>query len=177
MLNHMSKLKKKNCILMLLTFFWIIFSFALFYYLINQGGSYYFSKSFIKYLIFFQPISTLGLAYVFTGGRLLETKNKIKPIIASTAILIVFAFTMMQWMSTINNYGQYGTYIKNAHEFGATFLLNYDGDTNFEKETIAREGYKYKYYITFQKIWIFDFTILASTFLLLYSLNNKEKNT
>lgn len=170
----MFKLKTiKNWILMFLVFIWVAFSFRLFYYLTNSGY-HFFTESFIQYIIFFQPVSTLGLAYIFTGGRLSEIKNKIKPVIASTAILIVLAFTMMQWTSTINNYGQYGTYIKGTHEFGETFLVKYGGDTNFEKETIMRENYKYKYYITFQKIWIFDFIILAGTFLLLYSLDKKE---
>lgn len=166
----------KKYLLIFFSFFWLVLSFVSPYYLIvyRSTGWLSFSDSFVKYLIFFQPISTLAIAYILTGGKLSGVKNKIKPIVASTVILVVFAFTMMQWVNLTTNYGQYGAYVKSA-EKSLIFFIGSEGDTGFERETIFREAFKHKYEIAFAKIFIFDSLMLASTLLLLYSMNNKEK--
>lgn len=157
---------------------WLFFSFALPYYLITNQymGWTSFSYSFSKYLIFLQPISTLGIAYILTKGELSKIKNKIRPLLAITVILIVFAFTMIRWTTITTTYCHYGTYCKKAVEPYSQFIIPYDrGGTDFERATLYREALKNKYDIMFKQIWIFGFIMFTGTFLLLYALEKKDE--
>lgn len=169
----------KKTILKILFFLWLPLSFILIYYLVTDSYFWswrYFSRAFLYYLIFFQPISTLGIAYILTKGKLSQTKSKIRPIFAVSVILIVFAFTMLQWAITTTDYCQYGSYCKRAGDYENHFLIPYGADTNYEKATLYREAHKNVYDLVFKKIWTFGLFMFVSTFLLLYSLKNKGED-
>lgn len=158
---------------------WLILSFILSYYLTVNGCLpkwMFFSSAFLSYLIYFQSISIIGLIYILTNGKFSETKKHIRTIIIATAILTVFAFTLIRWTTLTTNYGQYGHNVKYAAILQDSFFINYGGDTNFEKETIYREAVRFKYDVAFQQIWIFGFFIFTSVMLILMVIDKKEYN-
>ena len=169
----------KRSIIISLYILWLILSFFLPYYLIASEASsskwMFFSSAFLSYLIYFQSISIIGLIYILTNGKFTETKKHIRTIIIATAILTVFAFTFIRWTTLTTTYGQYGHYVKIA-PIESTFYFEYNGDTNFEKETIYREAVKFKYDVAFRQIWIFGFLVFISTILMLMVIDKKEYN-
>ena len=177
MILSLSRNRKKH-ILYSLYILWLILSFALPYYLITNGSLSYswvfFSSAFLSYLVYFQSISIIGLIYILTNGKFSETKKHIRTIIIATAILTVFAFTLIRWTTLTTNYGQYGHNVKYATTLQDSFFINYGGDTNFEKETIYREAVKFKYDVAFQQIWIFGSFIFFSTILILIVIDKRE---
>ena len=167
---------RKKHIIYFLYIVWLILSFILPYYLIANGFSpkwTFFSSAFLSYLIYFQSISIIGLIYILTNGKFTETKKHIRTIVVATAILTVFAFTLIRWTTLTTSYGQYGHYVKTV-PIENTFYLEYGGDTNFEKEIIYREAVKYKYDVAFQQIWIFGSFIFFSTILILMVIDKRE---
>ena len=168
----------KKYIFYFLYILWLILSLILPYYLIAVSSSpkwIFFSSAFLSYLIYFQSISIIGLIYILTNGKFTETKKHIKTIIIVTAILTVIAFTFIRWTTLTTSYGQYGHYVKTA-PIESTFYLKYNGDSNFEKETIYREAVKFKYDVAFEQIWIFGFLIFTSTILILMVIYKKDYN-
>lgn len=170
-MNHK---KYYTLLLKFLFLLWFPLSFVILYYL-TIGGWCWFSRELLYYLIFFQPVSSFGIAYILTNGELSKIKNKIKPIVAITVFFIVFAFTLLQWTNMTTNFGQYGTYVDGVYDSDILFWLNYGGETSFEKETIYREAMRYHYDLMFKKIWTFAFIMFAGTFLSLYAIGNKKK--
>ena len=169
---------RKKHIFYFLYIFWLILSFILSYYLTANGYSpdwIFFSSAFLSYLIYFQSISIIGLIYILTDGKFTETKKHIGTIIIATAILTVFAFTLIRWTTLTTNYGQYGHYVKTA-PVENTFYFEYGGNTNFEKEIVYREAVKFKYDVAFEQIWIFGFLIFTSTVLILMVIDKKDYN-
>jgi len=168
---------KKYIIWRSLIIFWLFFSFATPYYLITSQytGNTFFFSAFLKYLIFLQPISTLGIAYILTKGELSKIKNKIRSLLVTTVVLIVFAFTIIQWTTVTTNYCHYGNYCKKAYEPEVQFIIPHGAKTDFEKATLYKEALKNKYDIMFKEIWTFGFIMLASTFLLLYGIEKKDE--
>ena len=174
-----SSRNRKKHILYFLYILWLTLSFILPYYLITSEASspkwIFFSSAFLSYLIYFQSISMIGLIYILTNGKFSETQKHIRTIIIATAILTVFAFTLIRWTTLTTNYGQYGHYVKTA-PIESVFYFEYSGDTNFEKETIYREAVRFKYDVAFQQIWIFGSFIFFSTILILMVVDKKEYN-
>ena len=170
----------KRSIIIFIYIVWLILSFVIPYCLTADGLSsprwMFFSSAFLSYLIYFQSISIVGLIYILTNGKFTETKKHIRTIIIATAILTVFAFTLIRWTTLTTNYGQYGHNVKYAATLQDSFFVNYSGDTNFEKETIYREAVKFKYDVAFQQIWIFGFFIFTSTILILMVIDKKDYN-
>jgi len=159
---------------------WLILSFVILYSLIlDQPGHskwIFFSSTFLYYLIFFQSISIIGFIYILNNGKFAETRKHIRTIIVFTAILTVFAFTLIRWTTLTTNYGQYGHYVETAISEPGAFYLVHGGNTNFEKETIYREAVKFKYDVAFQQIWIFGFFIFMSTILILMVIDKNGYN-
>ena len=170
----------KRSIIIFIYIVWLILSFVIPYYLtadeLSSPRWMFFSSAFLSYLIYFQSISIIGLIYILTNGKFTETKKHIRTIIIATAILTVFAFTLIRWTTLTTNYGQYGHNVKYAATLQDSFFVNYSGDTNFEKETIYREAVRFKYDVAFQQIWIFGSFIFFSTILILMVVDKKEYN-
>lgn len=165
--------KKWYQLVTVLYLFWLLVSFGLIYFLMTKEVGIWHSSSyaFIKYLIFVQPISMLGVAYILTKGHLRDITNKLKPFIVTSSVLLVMAFTMIQWTSLTTNYGQYGASVK--HSQNDSFLLPNDV-TSFEKATLYREAVRLKYETTFNKIWTFDFIILFGSLLIVCCLRKND---
>lgn len=153
---------------------WLLISFGLIYHFMSQEliGSWSWSnRAFNKYLLFIHPISMIWTAYILIEGRWLNLKNKIKPFLVISSILLVFAFTMIQWTSVTTIYGQYGTSVK--HSPNELFLLTSDA-TPFERGTLYREAMDFRYDSVFKKIWTFGAFVFFSTFLLLQIIPDKN---
>ncbi len=154
---------------------WLIISFGWIYYLIISEIGIWFSSAyaFQNYLIFVQPISMLGASYLLTKGNLLEIKKKLKPLLVISAILLVFAFTMIQWTGLTTRYGQYGVSVR--YDRHNMFLLP-ENVTTFELETLYREASTTRYNAVFGKIWTFDALVFFSVFLILYVTNKNNRD-
>ncbi len=154
---------------------WLIISFgSIYYFITNEAGLWQSSSiSFQRYFLFIQPISILGAAYLLTKGNLLEIKKKLKPLLVIFAILLVFAFTLIQWTSVTTTYGQYGTSVK----YSATQLFLIPSDvTSYEAATLYREAMKAQYDNAFKKIWTFNIFVFFSVFLILYVANKNDQD-
>jgi hypothetical protein len=169
---------KKLFIVSILYIFWLLISFGLIYFLMANevGGSWAFSgHAFKRYLLFVWPISVAWAAYILTSGKLLNIKDKIKSTLIVSSLLLVFAFTIIQWTSVTTLYGQYGASVRRSP--GEAFLLAKVEDvTPYEYATLYRGAMETRYDITFKKIWTFDFVIFFSTLLLLYILDKDKIN-
>lgn len=173
-----TKKQKQLIILKILYPFWLLFSFTLPYYLITSGCPSWrlFFPSFLYYLIFLQPVSTLGIAYILAEGEWRKVKSKLRIIMSTAVILIVLAFTMIQWTTITTIYGHYGSYSKRATSPEIQFLIpGSTAMTDFENATLYREALKNKYDIMFKEIWTFGLITFASFFLLLYAMGKRER--
>ena len=169
---------KKLYLLIILYPFWIIISFYLIYLCMTEGSNAlwaFSSYTFKRYLLIVFPISVAWAGYILTSGNLKNIKNKIKEILIISSILLVFAFTMIQWTGVTTLYGQYGTPVKLSPN-EAFLIPREDAVTAYEHETLYREAIKVRYDTTFRKIWTFGFVVFFSTFLLLYATNKNNRD-
>lgn len=169
------KNKRLHLIISILYPFWLLISFYLIYLFMTNGANArwaFSSHTFKVYLFFIQPISIIWIGYILVNGHIRNIKKKIREILIISSILLVFAFTMIQWTSVTTLYGQYGTSIKNDKN---TLFLLPETTTSYEYETLFREAVKIRYDIMFKKIWTFGFFIFFSTFLLLCIIKKDEK--
>lgn len=133
------------------------------------------SYTFKRYLLIVFPISVVWAGYILTNGNLQNFKNKIKEILITSSILLVFAFTMIQWTGVSTLYGQYGVPVKlNPNE--AFLIPREDTVTAYEHGTLYREAIKVRYDTTFRKIWTFMAFVFFSDFLILYAMNKNNRN-
>ncbi len=169
------KNKKSYQAIVILYPLWLIISFGLIYYLITNEIGLWRSSSiaFQRYFLFIQPISILGAAYLLTKGSLLEIERKLKPLLVTTAILLVFAYTLIQWTSVTTTYGEYGKSVKHAPT--SLFIIP-RGLNSYERETFYREAVKVRYDSVFKKIWTFNASVFFSVFLILYVTNKSKQD-
>jgi hypothetical protein len=131
---------------------------------------------FKKYLFFVFPISIIWLIFILTKGHFSDIKNKIKSVLVVSAVLLVFGFTMIQWVSLTTVYGQYGSSIKDSAEQTFLSYMEPKSITPFEYMTLYREAVENKYDSVFRKIWTFDGIVFFSTFLILYVMKKNESD-
>jgi membrane protease YdiL (CAAX protease family) len=160
------KNKNQHLTTTVLFILWLLASFGLIYFLMTKDLNQWSSSSytFLRYLIIVQPISMVWVAYLLAKGNLSDLKNKIRPFLAISSVLLVLAFTMIKWTSTTTIYGQYGASDKNSPN--ELFLLP-TNVTPYELETLYREAVKIRYDLALEKIWTFGGIIFFSTFLML----------
>jgi hypothetical protein len=154
---------------------WLLASFGLIYFFMTtEYGSWAFSSyAFKRYLLFVYPISIAWVVYILTSGNWSNIKNKIRLILVASSVLLVLAFTMIQWTSVTTLYGQYGTSVKRSP--GEAFLLPSDV-TSYEAATLYREAIETRYDTTFKKIWTFDTIVFFSIFLVIYTINKNIRD-
>lgn len=137
----------------------------------------WFLRFFIKFSLIALPIFTIWLGLLLSKGKWREIKDHIRALIVFIAIFLVSSFCIFKWTSTVNTYGIYGHYIKNA-EATEDFFRNYTIDkdsTSFEKEATYRELMKSIYDLEFKKMWTFSAFVFLSAFLLLNVAPKKKE--
>lgn len=132
---------------------------------------------FAKYSLIVLPLLVVWLGLLLSKGKWREVKNYTRMLIVFVSIFVVASFCILKWTNTVNNYGIYGHYIKNAEsteEMFRGYIID-KNSTSFEKETIYREMMGSVYDIEFKKMWTFSTFVFLSAFLLLNVIPKKKE--